>query len=174
MVTHGAAPLDQPPTVVAMGLEINAGHLSCRLVAPDGTIVYEHHETGHFAHSRPTEALEQLAGLARAGLRQLPPSSRLVSIGMALPGIVSHGGNVLLRAPNLDWHNLSMREAMTEAGLPEVGTVSFTIANGADFAAVAAIYEAPGRRRGLDSFLFVAGEAGIGSSAVVTTSTSSA
>lgn len=167
MVTHGAAPLDQPPTVVAMGLEINAGHLSCRLVAPDGTIVYEHHETGHFAHSRPTEALEQLAGLARAGLRQLPPSSRLVSIGMALPGIVSHGGNVLLRAPNLDWHNLSMREAMTEAGLPEVGTVSFTIANGADFAAVAAIYEAPGRRRGLDSFLFVAGEAGIGSSAVV-------
>ena len=164
MVTHGAAPLDQPaslagppsrrigtdsistvpaesllmstqpPTVVAMGLEINAGHLSCRLVAPDGTIVYEHHETGHFAHSRPTEALEQLAGLARAGLRQLPPSSRLVSIGMALPGIVSHGGNVLLRAPNLDWHNLSMREAMTEAGLPEVGTVSFTIANGADCA----------------------------------------
>lgn len=168
MVTHGAAqPSDQSPTSVAMGLEINAGHLSCRLVAPDGAIVFQRHEAGHFANSRPGEALSRLADLARAGLRSLPPTSRLVSIGLALPGIVSHGGNILLRAPNLDWHNLSMREAMIAAGLPEVGNVSFTIANGADFAALAALYEAPGRRRPLDSFLFVAGEAGIGSSAVV-------
>ncbi len=168
MVTHGAAhPTGQQPEFVAMGLEINAGHISCRLIAPDATVVFERHETGHYAHARPSEALERLAELARAGLNSLPPAVRLASIGLALPGIVSHGSNVLLRAANLDWHNLSMREAMIEAGLVEVGTVPFTIANGADFAAVAALYEAPGRRRALESFLFISGEAGIGSAAVV-------
>lgn len=163
----GGAPAPNPETVTALGLEINTGHVSCRVVDLTGRIVHEHHEAGQYAHSDPGHALEHLATVGRRAIDALPDPRGLVAINVALPGIVSHDRSVLLRAPNLGWENIAMRDALAQAGLPQVGGVAFDIANGADFAALAVLYEAPGRKGPLESFLYVAGDAGIGACPVM-------
>lgn len=163
----GGAPAKSPESVAALGLEINTGHLSCRAVDLSGRVLSEHHEAGAFAHTEPSVTLEHLAVVARRAIDALPDPGSLVAINVAVPGIVSHDRSVLLRAPNLGWENIAMRDALAQAGLRQVADVAFDIANGADFAALSVLYEAPGRKGPLQSFLYVAGDAGIGACPVM-------
>lgn len=153
-------------TLVGLGLEFNLSHVSARLVDLAGRVLYEHHLAGEFGHTDPTTGLETVARAARRALDAVPEGARLASLNLALPGLVNNERGMLLRAPNLEWRNVPVRETLLDAGLPEVRR-GLDIANVADYGATAVLYAAPGRTGTLTSFLYVAGDAGIGASPVI-------
>ncbi|GAA2157386.1 putative NBD/HSP70 family sugar kinase [Humibacillus xanthopallidus] len=159
-----ATPLAASRRVAALGLQVNAGSLAATVVALDGTRVAEAVDEGDFVDSEPGPVLARLGRLARATIDGLPSGTRLVGCGLALPGIVSIGPGVLLRAPNLGWSDVRPCDHLS----PEVlGGLDLRLGNEADLAALTVAQEAPGRPGPLADFIYLSGEIGIGGAAVV-------
>lgn len=150
-------------TLVALGLEINVTHMAARLVDLTGDVIDAADEMGDFIGADPAELIARLARMGRQVLDARPEGTRLAAIRVALPGLVDSTTNVLLRAPNLSWHNIAAGELLREAGLTEVGEVDFGVANEADCAAFYVGHDAPGRPSAFNDFLYLSGETGIGS-----------
>lgn len=159
-------------TLLALGLEINVGHSAARLVDLTGTVVAAADAATHYVDLSPAEALARVAGLARECLGALPEGGSLVGIQLAVPGLVDASTHMVLRAPNLGWHDVDPRALLREGGLPEVDEVDFGVANEADCAAIYVGHERPGRPGPLDAFLYLSGEVGIGSALVINGSVS--
>ncbi len=109
--------------------------------------------------------LAQLAEVGIACLGEARASHRhlsLAGVQLALPGLVD--GATLLRAPNLGWHDLRplepVRRALAAAGWDP--DAHLWTANEADCAALTVLHDSPH-----DDLLYVSGEVGIGSAAVV-------
>jgi len=159
-------------TLMALGLEINVGHSAARLVDLAGTVVAAADATGDNVGRSPAEALAHVAGLARECLAHLPVDATLVGVQLAVPGLVDAASHMVLRAPNLGWHDVDPRPLLRDGGLPEVDEVDYGVANEADCAAIFVGHERPGRPGGLDAFLYLSGEVGIGSALVINGSVS--
>ena len=159
-----ATPLAASPRVAALGLQVNAGSLAATVVALDGTCLAEDVEEGDFVDSEPGAVLARLGGLARTVLAGLPSSTRLVGCGLALPGIVSIGPGILLRAPNLGWSDVRPSDFLDAEAL---GVLDLTLGNEADLAALTVAHVSPGRMGPLRDFIYLSGEIGIGGAAVV-------
>ena len=153
-------------TLLALGLEINVGHSAARLVDLAGAVVAEADLLEDHVGSDPAAALAQLAQLGRACLDRMPDGATLVGIQVAVPGLVDAATSVLLRAPNLGWRNVDPRPLLRDGGLPEVDAVGFGVTNEADSAAIYVSRERPGHPGPLETFLYLSGEAGIGSALV--------
>ena len=159
-----ATPLAASPRVAALGLQVNAGSLAATVVALDGTCLAEDVEEGDFVDSEPGPVLARLGRLARTVLAGLPSSTRLVGCGLALPGIVSIGPGILLRAPNLGWSDVRPSDFVDAEAL---GVLDLTLGNEADLAALTVAQVSPGRMGPLRDFIYLSGEIGIGGAAVV-------
>lgn len=159
-----ATPLAASPHVAALGLQVNAGSLAAIVVALDGTCLAEVVEEADFMDSDPGPVLRRLGELARVVIDGLPSDTRLVGCGLALPGIVSAGPGILLRAPNLGWVDVRPSDHLG----PEVlGDLELRVGNEADLAALTVAQAAPGRAGLLPDFIYLSGEIGIGGAAVV-------
>lgn len=150
-------------TFVGLGLEASVGHLASCAVDLAGEVMASRIVNLDLAGSEPGTTLGQLASLGHQTLLDLPPTATLVSVRVALPGIVDHEAAILLRAPNLGWTNVEVRPAMASLPTP----VPIGVDNEADCAAVTIAQSAPGQSDPLDSFLYVSGNVGIGSASVV-------
>lgn len=153
-------------TLMALGLEINVGHSAARLVDLGGTVVAEADLLEDHVGADPARTLAQLAALGRDCLAAMPPGATLVGIELAVPGLVDAATNMLLRAPNLGWRNVDPRPFLRDGGLPQVESVAFGVTNEADSAAIYVSRERPGHPGDLGTFLYLSGEAGIGSALV--------
>lgn len=159
-----ATPLAASPRVAALGLQVNAGYLAATVVALDGTCVTEVVDEGDFVASEPAPVLARLGQLARASIDGLPAGTKLVGCGLALPGIVSVGAGILLRAPNLGWSDVRPCDVL---GADVLDGLEVRLGNEADLAALTVAQEAPGRPGPLPDFIYLSGEIGIGGAAVV-------
>lgn len=151
--------------LLALGLELNVTHLAVFVMDLDGTVLASASEDGDYAHSSPTEVLGRLAELTRGALEASGPG-RLVGAAIAVPGLVDSRRGVLLRAPNLGWLDVPVAEIL-RAALALADDVDLVVGNEADFAAETIALDAPGKPSELGDFLYISGETGIGSSAVV-------
>ncbi len=151
-------------TALSVGLEVSAEHLATTAIDLTGEIVAERFKPGDFAGTEPAETLALLAREAVATLADA--HAPLMSVRLALPGIVDQGAEMLLRAPTLGWSRVRAR-SMLEAGGLRMGDASFALGNEADYAALTVAQSAPGRPSDLDSFLYISGNLGTGSALVV-------
>jgi predicted NBD/HSP70 family sugar kinase len=153
-----ATPLRPGGSVAALGLQVDVSFLAARVTNLRGEILAEDFEHVDLVESDPRTTLTRLRKLARRVQHAAPTGTRLVGAGLALPGIVDATRGVLLRAPNLGWHELRVGSAL--GGPVQLG-------NEADFAALTVARAAPGRATELQDFLYVSGNVGIGGAAVL-------
>lgn len=150
-------------TFVALGLEANVEHLAAYVIDLSGAVLAHRLIRTRLAGSDPAKVLAELARLGRETMADVPGA--LLGVRAALPGIVEQRAGHLLRAPNLGWREVDVRSAL--AALAPEGTV-VGVANEADCAALSIAHDRPGLLdAGLDSFMYVSGNVGIGSATVV-------
>lgn len=151
--------------IAAVGCEVGVGHLTARVVDLGGNVLSHHHEVIDLAGLPAATSLERLARLARDAVGASGVGS-VVGVGLAVPGLVAPDAQEVLQAPNLGWADIAPAPVLTEAGLPWATSV-LELINEADAAAITIAQEAPGRPSGRDGFLYVSGEVGVGSAAVL-------
>lgn len=149
---------------VGLGLEINIRHIAARLVDLSGDVVAAAMVPGEHAGSSWEPLIASVGELGRQLLGQVPRTTRVAGIELALPGLVDAGTGVLLRAPNLNWWRVPAAEALAASLSRPVSEIG--IGNEADYAALAAARVAPGRPSARANFLYLSGEVGIGSALV--------
>lgn len=145
--------------LVALGLEVNVDHLGVSAVDLLGRVRYEV-VVGHVGRgSAPGRTLARLARLVEEALAELEGHG-LTTIGaaVALPGLVDIHRGMLFVAPNLGWTETPVA-ALLQA---QLGDPSFPIRvdNEANLGALAERWEGVGR--GLQDFVYVSGDAGVG------------
>ncbi|OYN97706.1 putative NBD/HSP70 family sugar kinase [Propionibacteriaceae bacterium ES.041] len=148
---------------VALGLELNVGHTAARLVDLTGTVLQESRVEAELSGSDPAKAIRGLARQSRKLLKAAPPDAMLAGVHLALPGLVDTSRGILLRAPNLGWHEVDARRHLSSVF---GSSVPVGISNEADCAAMTISWTAPGRPSEQQDFLYVSGEHGIGSALV--------
>ncbi|MDO5287642.1 MAG: ROK family transcriptional regulator [Actinomycetia bacterium] len=149
-------------TYLALGLEANVAHLAATVVDLTGAVQGRVVVPSDNAGKEPATVLAQLGGLGREVLRDAP--GELLSVRVALPGIIDHTRTVLLRAPNLGWSQVNLAAGLRAGGLDL--SAGLKAGNEADFAALTIAMSAPGRLTGPETFLYVSGNVGIGSATV--------
>jgi predicted NBD/HSP70 family sugar kinase len=159
-----ATPLLPGGRIGALGLQVDAGLLAARVLDLRGRVVAERVEEDDLVGSDPARTLARLGALTTALLAGLPARLRLVGGGLALPGLVDVGRELLLRAPNLGWSDVPAVDLLA-AHLPD--GLRPVLGNEADLAARTVAETAPGRPGPLRDFLYLSGQIGIGGAAVL-------
>jgi predicted NBD/HSP70 family sugar kinase len=146
-----------PEGPFVLGLEINVDYLAVWATDLSGAVL--HRSFAASDNRDEPEAvvarLELLAGEALA--RPLARGGRPAATAVAVPGIVGHGGEVVV-APNLHWEDVAL-PAMLGG---ELGPL--TVENEANLGALAELSEGAGR--GLADFVYLSAEVGIGAGIV--------
>ncbi|MBT0566000.1 ROK family protein [Williamsia sp. CHRR-6] len=155
-----ATPLGPSPWVAALGLQINTASLVGRVIALTGEVIAETVHPGDFRSSDPVVVLARAAALAEQLRADLDPRTRVVGVGLAVPGIVVADTSTVALAANLGWTDVHVPTLLP------VGDLALRVGNEADCAAVAVAQTAPGRPGPLQDFLYLSGETGIGGAAV--------
>ena len=145
-------------SVIAVNPDLDA--VTVGLVGLGGTL---HQRFRHQWRSQPT-AEETVAIVSEAFQRlrkDLAPNSPVVAAGVALPGLVRSEDSYVVRAPHLDWTDVSLGAMLTEAlGVPAV------VRNDARVATIAETVFGAGR--GVRDLVYINGSpSGIGGGAVV-------
>jgi predicted NBD/HSP70 family sugar kinase len=145
--------------VAGIGLEIGEWHLGACAVDLTGRVRFRGSVPWENRSSRPDQAIERLATLAKAALDALE-AARLTPAGVtvALPGLVDISRGTLFVAPNLEWREVPVAELLRDH-LPHE-TFPIRVDNDANLGALAELREGVGRRH--RDFVYVYGEAGTG------------
>lgn len=151
-------------TWFALGLEINVGRLSARVIDLTGQTLASEVADVDLRDSQAEPVITQLGEMARRVLSSADVGTTLAGVQVALPGLVDVDAGVLLRAPNLGWWDVRPREALAAA--LDLDPAMIGVGNEADFAAETIAWDAPGRPSDIGEFLYVSGEVGIGSALV--------
>jgi predicted NBD/HSP70 family sugar kinase len=158
-----ATPVAAGRTFAALGLQVEVGGVTARLIALSGEVLAERVEPADLRTSEPGPTLTRLAELG-ADLIVRAAGTRVVGAGLALPGIVSTSTGRLLTAPNLGWAGV-IPEPYFRSAMPT--DLPLRIGNEADLAARVIAESAPGRHGPLLDFFYLSGETGIGGAAVL-------
>ena len=165
-------------TVCAVGLQVDPTFLSVRIVDLAGEVIGSRHVTGDYLDADPEPVLRALGDLARDALAELPSSTPVVGVGLAVPGIVDDEDGRVLRAPNLGWSDVDAVPMLGELAAPALGSSSaariglptplpVTLGNEAALAALTIARERPGHPGQLTDFAYLAGGVGVGGAVVV-------
>jgi predicted NBD/HSP70 family sugar kinase len=156
-VGRPAQTLELGDRIVAVGLEVNVDYLAVCVEDLTGTIRQERHVHADNRRSQPGPVLSRLARMAEQALAAAAADDLVpVGIAVALPGVVEEQTGTLLRAPNLGWSEIAVA-AEIAARLPGLPVRAD---NEANLAALAEHWQ--GAARGLDDFIYVFGEVGVG------------
>ncbi len=149
--------LELSDRVVAVGLEVNVDYLAVCVEDLAGNVRYEKRVHTDNRRTSPRPVLNRLVRLAREA-EAVIGAEGLVSAGVAvaLPGLVSAESGTLLRAPNLGWSGIPVAEEISS----RLDGVAVRADNEANLAALAEHWQ--GVARGLDNFICVFAEVGVG------------
>jgi predicted NBD/HSP70 family sugar kinase len=147
-----------PEGPFVLGLEINVDYLAVWATDLGGAVLYRSFSASD-NRGEPEAVVARLELLAREVPQEDFARGRLpVASAVAVPGIVGHGGEVVV-APNIRWQNVPL-PGMLSADLGPV-----TVENEANLGALAELTEGAGR--GLANFVYLSGEVGIGAGIVL-------
>ncbi|MDT0322449.1 ROK family transcriptional regulator [Streptomyces millisiae] len=148
-----------------VGAEIGVDHLAVAVMDLRGRVRVRLGREVRNQGSEPAAVLATLSGMLRAAVRDAAGAGlRPAGLTVAVPGLLARDPAAdrarLLMAPNLGW-----RDTDLAAGLPgDLGPV--TVENEANLGALAELWSASAAQ-GLDSFVHVSAEIGIGAAVVV-------
>jgi predicted NBD/HSP70 family sugar kinase len=164
--------------VLGLGLEVQVDHLAVRATDLTGAAVAEAHRPGDYRASDPRQVALQLARLAAPiveGLDGGPPARGTGSVAPAgpvagacvsVPALLDRG--LVRLAPNLGWRDVDLAALL--AADDALSGIDVRVGNDADLSARAEVHaraHREGTPRSAQSFLYVAGEVGIGGAIVV-------
>jgi predicted NBD/HSP70 family sugar kinase len=156
-VGRPAQTLELGDRIVAIGLEVNVDYLAVCVEDLTGAVRYERRVDTDNRRSSPGPVLSRLSRMAAQALEVINAENLVpVGAGVALPGLVEAQTGTLLRAPNLGWSGISVAEELAA----RIGRVPVRVENEANLAAVGEHWQ--GVARGLQSFICVFGEVGVG------------
>ena len=156
-VGRPAQTLELHDRVVAVGLEVNVDYLAVCVEDLTGTVRHERCVYTDNRRSSPGPVLTRLARMARQAIDVAEHEGLLVAgIAVALPGLVEVKTGTLLRAPNLGWSGIAIADELRR----RIGPVPVRVENEANLAAIAEHWQ--GAAQGLQSFVCVFGEVGVG------------
>lgn len=146
-------------TLLALGLEVAADHISCLGIDLAGNEVRHETEYLRVTADAVDEAVERCARLVAAAVAQAAPAPA-VGVCVALPGRISPDGTRVLSAPNLDWTDVPFVERL--AAHPLLAGLPVRAQNDNRLAVRTELDRRPGA-----SFLYVRGSTGVGGAIVL-------
>ena len=147
--------------VVGVGLEVNVDYIAVSLEDLTGAVRYERRAYRDHRGSTPGPVLDRLGGVARAALDAAAREGlRPIGISVAVPGLVEESSGTVVFAPNLGWHGIPVADELERrVGLP------VHVENESNLAALAEHWT--GAAVGIDDFVCVFGEVGVGGGIVL-------
>ncbi len=158
-----------PGTLAAVGMEVSVDYLGVRLIDLSGAVLDQEIRDGDFRHGDPGDVIPELVDLYRKVTRSADRRIRIAGTALAIPGLVDRPGGPVRLAPNLGWRDVDVadlfRRHLDPTGARPGGALSMLLDNEATLAARA---EADAlRAAGVDTFLYLSGEVGIGGALVL-------
>ena len=153
--------LELSGVMVGIGLEINVDYVAVSVEDLTGTVRYEHRSYGDNRGSAPAPVLDRLVRAARTALETAAGEGlRPIGITVAVPGLVEEASGTVVFAPNLGWHGIAVADEVQRLlGLPVL------VENESNLAALAEHWT--GAAVGIDDFVCVFGEVGVGGGIVL-------
>ena len=146
-------------TVLAIGLEVAADHISCLGIDLAGEVLSHHTEYLKVTAATAEEAIERcatLVGRVRADAGSLP----VVDVVAAVPGRIAPDDGRVLSAPNLDWTEVPLVGRLQTH--PELEGLSVRAQNDNRLSVLTEIDRRPG-----ESFIYIRGSTGVGGAVVL-------
>src|SRR6478735_6373002 len=156
----GAA-LELSDVVVGVGLEVNVDYLAVSVEDLTGTVRYQRRSNRDNRDSPPRLVLDRIGTAVRDALDAAAADGlRPVGVTVAVAGLVEEASGTVVLAPNMGWADLPVAaELEARLGLPVV------VENEANLAALAEHWT--GAAVGIDDFVCVFGEVGVGGGIVL-------
>jgi predicted NBD/HSP70 family sugar kinase len=150
--------LELGESIVGIGLEANVDYLAVSVEDLRGEVRYERRVNRENRGAEPGPVLDLLARMAAEAIQTCDELGlQVAGITVAVPGIVDVSSETLMRAPNLGWSDMRIADELrTRLGLD----VPVHVENESNLAAVAEHWL--GAVRGVDNFIIVFGEVGVG------------
>lgn len=141
-----------------IGAEVGVDHLAVCAIDLRGEVRARAVRHGTNRGRSPEPVIEELTSLIRGVVSEAERAGLWpAGLAVAVPGLVAPDARTVVRAPNLDWHDLDLG-ALLPAELP------LTVDNEANFGGLAELWLGEGTPR---DFLHVSAEIGIGAAVVV-------
>ena len=145
-----------PEAGCIIGLEIGVGYLNVVLTDFCAVILWKRQVMFSGADTQSHETINRAATLLRQAVRQSEQlGTRLLGIGVAIPGLVDVESGAVVYAPNLGWRNVPLRQILSTKF-----TVPIYVDNDANAAALAERYM--GVAQEVDNYVCVVANVGIG------------
>jgi predicted NBD/HSP70 family sugar kinase len=167
-VPHGIpgrpSPIVQPNTerAVVLAMEIAVDSLAAALVGFGGEVLARERVDRPREHLSVDQILDDLGELAAPLLARVASPDALVAVSVGVVGLVRRADGVVRLAPNLAWHDVPLATHLAE----RLGvSADVRVANEADLGALAE--HRRGVAIGVDDFIYVSGEVGVGGGIIV-------
>ena len=153
--------LELADVVVGIGLEVNVDYVAVSVEDLTGAVRYAKRSFRENRGSAPAPVLDRLGRAARAALDDAAREGlRPVGISVAVPGLVEEASGTVVLAPNLGWRGVPVAaELEARLGVP------VHVENESNLAALAEHWT--GAAVGIDDFICVFGEVGVGGGVVL-------
>lgn len=153
--------LELADVVVGVGLEVNVDYVAVSVEDLTGAVRYERRSYRENRGSAPHPVLDRLGEAARTALEAAQDEGlRPVGISVAVPGLVEEASGTVVFAPNLGWEDIPVSSELEDRlGLP------VHVENESNLAALAEHWT--GAAVGIDDFVCVFGEVGVGGGVVL-------
>ncbi|MGB0112607.1 MAG: ROK family transcriptional regulator, partial [Ilumatobacteraceae bacterium] len=149
---------------VTLAVEVGVDDLSVAIVGLDGKVLRSHRSARPRGRAPIGATVADIAELVRrlGWHGEMVDGRRVLAIGVAVPGVITEPGDVIVTAPNLGWYDLDLGPLLREALGVELPVF---VGNDADLGALAEARFGAGV--GARTMLFVSGEVGVGGGLVV-------
>ena len=153
--------LELADVVVGVGLEVNVDYVAVSVEDMTGAVRYERRSYRENRGSAPHPVLDRLGEAARTALDAAQAEGlRPVGISVAVPGLVEEASGTVVFAPNLGWEDVPVSSELEDRlGIP------VHVENESNLAALAEHWT--GAAVGIDDFVCVFGEVGVGGGVVL-------
>jgi predicted NBD/HSP70 family sugar kinase len=160
----GSALALNPAGFVGVGLEINVDYRTVCVSDLLGGVRYLRTRPRDNRGQAATRVLGRASRMARTAMEAAEAEGLTVAgLAVAVPGLVETGQGLLRLAPNLDWHDVPVGEALAGRFPPRDPPVM--VDNEANLAALGELWF--GGHDGLGDFVHISGEIGVGGGIVV-------
>jgi predicted NBD/HSP70 family sugar kinase len=153
--------LELADVIVGVGLEVNVDYVAVSVEDLKGAVRYERRSYRDNRGSAPAPILDRLGQVARAAFDAAAGVGlRPIGISVAVPGLVEESSGTVVLAPNLGWEGVPVAsELEARLGFP------VHVENESNLAALAEHWT--GAAVGIDDFVCVFGEVGVGGGVVL-------
>ena len=150
--------------VGALGFEINVDYIATHVIDLSGRVLLDRRIGFDAMGSAPEQSIGQLIAMIREAVEEIEARGIAVAgICVAVPGLIDSASGTVVRAPNLGWQQVRLKDMLSAAGLPS--NVPIMIGNDANLSAMAEY--ASGIAAGTSDLVYLTGEVGVGGGIVV-------